>query len=178
MVDTFKDAKGRVWRPSMSLKVIRDFEIQAGSGVFDHIFDALEKYDWLHNLDETKITSDQLNEIYKTMFTIGRMLFGNIGNVGFLLFTACGGSKNDPLKYIPERKTADETAEIMTVSYDDFCSAITEDEITDALRLAVEMVFGFFPKQEKGSNRGGSEGGEKKELSLGKTFMKSPDTLV
>jgi len=148
-VVTFRDAKGREWHPKVTARVIRDFEKVAGIGLFEAIFDSfIEK-----GLDKIEPTDDQV-------FQMAKKLFGRIGNLTYLLYQSCCNSAGNAYS-----APVDEF--LKEVSYDDFCQAITKNEIDDAIAA-------FFPSlafMEEGG--GGGSAGSPPEAGPGETSTSS-----
>ncbi len=157
---TFRDAAGREWHPKVTARVIRDFEKVAGIGLFEAIFDTFIE----EGLGEAEPTDNQI-------FKISKKLFGHIGNLTYLLYQSCCNSSGNAY--------ASAVDEFMKeVSYDDFCQAITKNEIDEAIAAAIAALFGFFPNLAAMSNAQGEDGDgpatSPPEAGPGKTSMNSP----
>lgn len=156
-VVTFRDAAGREWHPKVTARVIRDFEKVAGIGLFEAIFDTFIE----EGLDKVEPSDEQV-------FKMAKKLFGHIGNLTFLLYQSCCVSKGGPFAAVDEF--------LKEVSYDDFCQAITKNEIDDAIAAAVAAIFGFFPSLAFMNEGEGETGkaGSPPEDGPGKTSTSSP----
>lgn len=151
--NSFKDSKGRVWYPRITLRVVRDFEQKAGVGLFEAVFEMLQGKEFKG--DDQEVEGLQVGP--RDLFIMAGKLFGNVGNLGFLLYEAC---RIDGVVRDEDGKE---------VSYDDFSEAMGKDEINSALIIALTVLFDFFPELGEGGETqspfGFMAGGGKKSTS-------------
>ena len=76
----FVDAFGRVWRPEVNARVVRDYEKNSGRGLLKGVSDVI-----LENNADMQTEEDK-QKIATAMIKIGMQIFENVGNVMFLLF--------------------------------------------------------------------------------------------
>ena len=161
---TFRDAKGREWHPKVTARVIRDFEKVAGIGLFEAVFDVFVETGFSNNEagENVQVTERQI-------FSMAKKIFGHIGNLTFLLYESCRGTRgNDPSLVTDEFKQA--------VSYDDFCQAIEKDQVSDAIVSSLTALFEFFPELSGSDMAGGSVNGNPPEAGPGETSTSSQES--
>jgi len=157
----FTDALGRVWRPKVTARVIRDFEEKTGRGLLEGVADAILKND-VGDFTE----ADGNKKMAEAMLKIGTDIFGHVGNISYLLFESC-----NPETIGEERGvfyTDAEKGKQEVVSYNDFCEAITKTEIALAMTTAINILLDFFP-QAKAEGGDRKRADSKKAVGLGKT---------
>ena len=128
----FIDARGREWRPRMTVRVVRDFETRTGIGLFDVVFDALG--------------GNAKSSANKQATQIAQKLFGSISNTAFLLYESCRDSQGQVCDFDGN-----------SVTYDDFCDGIGAAEISSAISEAMQVLLNFFPAPDINAQGRGKE---------------------
>jgi hypothetical protein len=151
----FQDSRGRVWRPVVTARVIRDFEKVSGIGVFEAAFSAVQSVQ-----DGGEITDADV-------LGMAKRLFGHIGNLTFLLYEACRTSSGSVVHVSTD---GDFEQKVEEVGYDDFCDAIGKEQVEMALACAVSALFQFFPTFDE--KAGGAKSSDPPEAGPGETSTK------
>jgi len=155
----FIDNKGRQWFPRVTARVVRDFELRTGVGLFESVFGILSE------LNAEDVAKDKIQISYVQLFKMFKDMFGHMGNLLFLIYESCRDTKGK-VKYITE----DNVAKIEEISFDDFCGSITQKESGMAIVVALKSIMTFFPDLDEGKE---GEGGKAKgpfDLGLGAMF--------
>lgn len=119
----FVDAKKRKWCPRVTGRVLVEFEKLSGIAMFEAIFDLL-----MSKKDDEASNAEILGLIKK--------LFGSLHGLMRLLYESC---RTGPKRVVIGPRGQE-------VEFDDFCEAIDESCITEAMKAATEALLKFFPE--------------------------------
>jgi len=114
----FTDAKGREWRPSLNVRVIKEFEQKSGLDFFGTVLDVIiDMQKRLNTREDMKLDAAMFKDITNfEMVQIFRKFFGNVGNLAFLLYEGC---RRESTGIVVD-------AEGEEVAFEDFCQSIDE----------------------------------------------------
>ena len=143
----FLDAKGRVWSPRIDCRVMDEFERHIGVGVFEAVFNAL-----LSQKAPKKGKEPDPKTGQKLVLELSRALFGRVGSLTFLLYEACrpGGDPSlSPRAHFADPDEAPEGAEGQDVDYSDFRASIGKGQVNQAMMVALNALFDFFPELDE-----------------------------
>lgn len=119
----FRDSKGRPWAPRITGLTIKKLEQKTGRGLFGAVFATLKK--------SRESVEEGSMEMIESIF----------GSVWHLLYLIYEGSRDENGLII------DDSGE--EVTFDDFCQSIEKPQFSLALHVALEALFGYFPKQDQ-----------------------------